>query len=384
MKYQPVTCVWEVTMGCNMRCGHCGSSCKNPLPDELTTEEAFKLIDMIIDLKLDWVTLSGGEPLTRKDLPLLIDRLTKGGVKANVITNGWNITENLAKDLNQAGVSTVAISIDGDKDTHDKIRREGAFERAKKSFEILKAQDIYTASITTVSKQNIHLLEKIKKELVSMGVDMWQIQLGLPMGNFSKHKDWMLEPCQMKDIIDFCYNTYLEGKIEVYPADCIGYYSDKLSFVNNTRFGGWDGCNAGIYSFGVLHNGDIVGCTSIRDKSFIEGNIKEKSLRSIWEDPNSFSWRRNFKKSNLTGDCAKCRHGDECLGGCFNSRITTKGSIYSENLYCSFNNLMKEFRKKLKQFDDKDMLFNKAYECVESGSYQEAQLLMERIIELND
>lgn len=92
---------------------------------------------------------------------------------------------------------------------------------------------------------------------------------------------------------------------------------------------------------------------------------------------------KKFQKSNLTGDCAKCRYGDECLGGCSNSHLTTKGSIYSENLYCSFNNLMKEFRKKLKQFDDKDMLFNKAYECVESGSYQEAQLLMERIIELN-
>ena len=78
MKYQPVAGVWEVTMGCNMRCGHCGSSCKNPLPDELTTEEAFRLIDMLIDLKLNWITLSGGEPLTRKDLPLLIDRLTKG------------------------------------------------------------------------------------------------------------------------------------------------------------------------------------------------------------------------------------------------------------------------------------------------------------------
>ena len=384
MKYQPVTCVWEVTMGCNMRCGHCGSACKNALPDELTTEEAFRLIDMLIDLKLNWVTLSGGEPLTRKDLPLLVDRLNKGGVNANVITNGWNITENLVKDLKQAGVSTVAISIDGDKDTHDKIRRKGAFERAKKSFEILKSQGMYTASITTVSKQNIHLLDKIKKELISMGVDMWQVQIGLPMGNFSKHEDWMLDPCQMKDIIDFCYNTYLEGKIEMFPADCIGYFNDKFSFINNMKFGGWDGCHAGIHSFGVLHNGDIVGCTSIRDKNFVEGNIRERSLRSIWEDPNSFSWRRNFKKSNLTGDCAKCRYGDECLGGCFNSRITTQGSIYSENLYCSFNNLMKEFRNKLKQFNEKDMLFNKAYECVESGSYQEAQLLMERIIELNN
>ena len=50
MDYQPMTAVWEITMGCNMRCKHCGSSCENPLPDELTTEEALNLADQIADL----------------------------------------------------------------------------------------------------------------------------------------------------------------------------------------------------------------------------------------------------------------------------------------------------------------------------------------------
>jgi len=40
-KYIPSVGVWEVTMNCNMRCKHCGSSCEGPLPDELTTEEAY-------------------------------------------------------------------------------------------------------------------------------------------------------------------------------------------------------------------------------------------------------------------------------------------------------------------------------------------------------
>ena len=63
MTYQPMTAVWEITMGCNMRCKHCGSSCENALPDELTTEEALDLADQIADLGLTWITLSGGEPL---------------------------------------------------------------------------------------------------------------------------------------------------------------------------------------------------------------------------------------------------------------------------------------------------------------------------------
>ena len=51
MEYKPITCVWEVTMACNMRCKHCGSSCSVSDKDELTTEEAVKLCKEIGDLR---------------------------------------------------------------------------------------------------------------------------------------------------------------------------------------------------------------------------------------------------------------------------------------------------------------------------------------------
>lgn len=62
MEYLPVTAVWEITMGCNMRCDHCGSSCAEPLPDELTTEEALALCDDLKTVGLKWITLSGENP----------------------------------------------------------------------------------------------------------------------------------------------------------------------------------------------------------------------------------------------------------------------------------------------------------------------------------
>lgn len=122
-KYHPVTAVWEVTMGCNMRCKHCGSSCMDPSDDELSTEEALKVIDQMADLGVKWVTLSGGEPLTRKDLPQLIKHLRSCGISANVITNGW-LLKDKAQQLKDAGVATVAISIDGTEEIHNNIRRQ--------------------------------------------------------------------------------------------------------------------------------------------------------------------------------------------------------------------------------------------------------------------
>lgn len=41
------TAVWEITMGCNMRCKHCGSSCAEALPDELNTSEALEVCDQL-------------------------------------------------------------------------------------------------------------------------------------------------------------------------------------------------------------------------------------------------------------------------------------------------------------------------------------------------
>ena len=156
--YRPVTAVWEVTMGCNMRCGHCGSSCAGPLPGELSTEEALDLCDQIAELGLKWITLSGGEPLTRKDTPDLIKRLTANGVSVNIITNGWLLTEEMARKIKENGIATAAISIDGTPEIHDKIRKEGAFEHARRAFAAMKEQGIDTGAVTTITKQNIGIL----------------------------------------------------------------------------------------------------------------------------------------------------------------------------------------------------------------------------------
>ena len=57
-------------------------------------------------------------------------------------------------------------------------------------------------------------------------------------------------------------------------------------------------------------------------------------------------------KSMLKGDCAVCIYGNRCLGGCPNTRLAIHGDIYSENLYCSYNNAIKEARAEIIVRDD--------------------------------
>lgn len=377
---KPVTGVWEITMGCNMRCGHCGSSCEDALPDELTTDEALALADQIADLGLRWITLSGGEPLTRRDLPLLVKRLSSQSVAVNIITNGWILEPELIQELKDSGISTIAISLDGLKETHDSIRQKGSYDRIFKTFKALQGAGVATGAVTTVSNANLSELPEMRKALMDNGIKSWQLQIGFPMGNFKERPEWVIAPEKVNDLIDFCYETAMEGEINVYPADCLGYYSEKelkiRQKVNKSDVKSmWRGCNAGIRVLGFLHNGDIIGCTSIRDRSFIEGNIRDKSLREIWENPEGFAWRKKMTKDKLAGDCTTCNYGSICLGGCPNTRLTMNGDIHSENLYCVYNLALKKLKENLKSITDVGRLIADARQAMAGGGNQAAAFL---------
>lgn len=387
MENLPVTAVWEITMGCNMRCDHCGSSCAAPLPDELTTDEALSLCDDLKRAGLQWITLSGGEPLTRKDWPLIAAKLSRNKIKPNIITNGWMVDRKMVATAKKCGVETISISLDGNRDTHDAIRMEGAFDKVLKAFRVLKEANHISASNTTVTRHNLDQLNEIKEILVSHAVDLWQIQIGLPMGNLAKDREAVVSPASIDDLLDFCHRTTLEGKIKVFPADCLGYYTRKEGLTRRLSMGSstdviWQGCNAGKRSFGILHNGDILGCTSIRDGQMIEGNVRNRSLVDIWQDPGKFHWARSMKKTDLKGFCKTCAYGETCLGGCPNTRLTINGSIYSDNPWCAYHNAMAATRKTLNSHRDTKSLMAAARSFSERRQWQAAGLVLERVQEL--
>ncbi|PRX18139.1 radical SAM protein with 4Fe4S-binding SPASM domain [Orenia metallireducens] len=388
MKYNPIASVWEITMGCNMRCKHCGSSCEEALEGELTTEEALDLCDQLGELGLKWITLSGGEPTTRKDWHLIAKRLRENNVIPNIITNGWLLNEEILDKVVEAGIGTIAISIDGLEETHDFIRKEGSFQRSMSAFDLMKEKGVYSAAITTINKDNIDQLNDLKELFIEKGIKRWQVQVGLPMGNFKENKDMVIDPEQVDEIIDFAYDVSKEGRIIIDLADCLGYYNfkeievRKKSAATEGSTGIWQGCTAGKYSFGILHNGDILGCTSIRDKEFIEGNIRDQSLREIWEDENNFKWNREMKKEKLDGLCKICHFGERCLGGCPNTRLVMEGDVHGENKYCSYNIAIQKGREKIDKVSDFEELAVKGRILAEKENFQLAEILVSKALDI--
>ena len=99
---RPILAVWEITLACDLACGHCGSRAGRARPDELSTEEALTLVDQLAELGVIEVVLIGGESYLREDWCQLIARIAERGMQPLLTTGGRGMTaERASSSSNQ-------------------------------------------------------------------------------------------------------------------------------------------------------------------------------------------------------------------------------------------------------------------------------------------
>ncbi|MGA1840700.1 MAG: radical SAM protein [bacterium] len=347
MKWYPRFVVWELTLACNMSCAHCGSSAGASRADELNLDEMLRVCDELGELECERLTLLGGEPLIHPHWEDIAARLQKNNVRVNVITNGWTLhEEDLCDRLKRAGLTIIGISIDGLEKSHDKMRRPGSFKRIEKGMDLLKERGISMAVCTVITSDSIKDLDGLYDFIIDKGVKVWQIQIASPLGRLKPDDPLIIKPEQIKEVYDVFYEKRKrKDNIHIDFADDVGYYPPwKEGYIRNTRKGGtlWVGCHAGIQILGIDSNGNIKGCQSLPSTpEYIEGNIREHSLKELWEDPNNFKYNRQFTMSQLKGYCAECKYGPLCKAGCSSAAISHTGSV-GENPMCIYRVMMQK------------------------------------------
>lgn len=334
-KYIPYSAVLELTLQCNMKCMHCGSSAGKSRKDELTTNEWINLCNELHELGCKEVTLIGGEPFLRKNWYEIAYNIKDNGMKLSIVSNGYSIDDKVIAKLTKLKPHVVGISIDGaSSKTHDSIRGvKGSFEKCKHSLIMLKEAGIPTTVVTTVHKMNLKELPELRDFLLNKGI-AWQIQIADATGRFPKKLH--VSKKDFYSIALFIASTrskYSNKELAVSGAHCIGYHSNVLPSVMMSPI--WSGCQAGITVLGIQSNGGIKGCLSLPD-AFIEGNVKEASLSHIWNDYNAFSYNRQFKKEDLNGECKECKYGKTCKGGCLAVSTSVTGKSHC-NPFCLYS-----------------------------------------------
>ena len=339
----PRQCVWEITNRCNLRCVHCECEAGDAHPEELSTDEALALASDLAALGTETVNLSGGEPLLRRDWPLIAERLAEHGVAVHLVTNGLAFDQRAARRCLDAGVRTVAISIDGPMATHDSIRRyprgEGPsrFRRAYEALALACSTGLSTVVITHINGRNQHELAELHALLALLPIGAWQLQLGCPQGRMlSAEPSYLVAPEALPAIAQLVAD--LQGKpFRILCTDDIGYYTEHEAHLRPLEAGSFPfflGCYAGILGVAIESDGGIKGCPSL-PSSLVDANVRQRSLRDIWEDPASFPYTRRFDARKLRGFCRRCEFRRLCRAGCTSFALASTGSIY-EDRHCLY------------------------------------------------
>lgn len=327
-KYSPGCPVIELTLNCNLNCLHCGSSAGKKFKDKLSTKEAIKICRELAEIGSGGVALMGGEILIRKDWDVISKEIKNLGMKLSIVTNGFFNPKNIVPKLKKLDVDSVTIGFDGTKKTHNYIRGSNdAYDKSLKFIEALQKEGLDACPITTFHKINFKEFFEIRDLILGRDLD-WHVNVASFIGRFPKNQLLSIEEYyELVLLIASSQKKY--SKNRVIAGHNIGFHSD---FIPNLSFyPKWNGCHAGKTSLGINSNGDVNGCLPLPEM-FNEGNLKEKSLKKIWNDPNSFKFNRQFDEKDLRGFCKKCKYKKTCKGGCTLSSITLTGNIHCDPL----------------------------------------------------
>jgi len=150
----------SVTDRCNIRCFYCMPEDAvnfQPKPEILTFEEVERFVRVAVSLGVNKIRLTGGEPLLRKDLPVLIEKIARiPGVKdLAMTTNGVLLTQH-AKALYDAGLRRLNVHLDTlDRDRFKQITRRDEFHRVLEGIELARSLGFGPIKINAVAVKNL-------------------------------------------------------------------------------------------------------------------------------------------------------------------------------------------------------------------------------------
>lgn len=342
--YNPRLVFWELTEGCNLKCIHCRATAQPVRSnDELTTQQAYEVIDQITSFSNPIVILTGGEPLYRPDFFEIATYANNKGLTLALASNGTLITKEIANKIKDAGIKRVAISLDGPNEViHDSFRGlPGSFKAALAGAQHVCNTGVELQFNTTITKHNVDYIEEMLSLATEYNVNALHLFMLVPVGcGVQIVEKNMLTSAQYEDVLTWFYGRSREVPFEI-RATCAPHYyrimrqkasesGERITRKSHGMAAVTKGCLAGTGVFFLSHKGKIRPCGYLPVDA---GDVLKQPIEHIWNQSPIFTQLRDGK--NLEGKCGSCEYINVC-SGCRARAFYETGSLLGEEPFCNY------------------------------------------------
>jgi radical SAM protein len=319
----PMLVYWEMTNACGLACRHCRASAmaeRSPL--ELTLDEGMRLLDDITGFGRPFphVVFTGGDPLLRPDLELLVAAATARGIGCSLAPAATGLlTQPVLDRLKAAGIQNISLSIDGSTaEIHDGFRGvEGTFATTLESARIARAAGLPIQVNTLITDETLPDLPAIYELMTTLDIMRWSLFYLISVGRGSALREvspadserlnrWLFElsrtaPFQVKTTEAMHYR-----RIAIRAMEAEGRTPEEIAATSVGRgFGIRDG-NGIMF---VNHDGAVYPSGFL---PIATGNVREQSIVSIYRDSPVFRSLRDPEQ--FKGRCGRCEYARICGG----------------------------------------------------------------------
>jgi radical SAM protein with 4Fe4S-binding SPASM domain len=321
---------WHITDLCNLRCKHCYH--EQYSQKGLDIDNLLKIGVHLCDAIKKWgkigsFSITGGEPFMRKDsvfrlLDFIENREEVGHV--DILTNGTLIDK---KDISQLKkyekLRRIQLSLEGLKDTNDKIRGGGSYDTIINNITKLIDGGLTTCVMMTLGRHNKEEVIPLAEKMGEIGVEAFVLDRFIPEGQSDQLTSWVLTSSEIRNVYEKCYDFFqktLSPRMLLYRTlFCLLNPEDE-------HIGAM--CSVGNNALTIMPNGDVLPC---RRLPIVLGNLLETTVYDIWYT-NPLLWEiRN--PDNLKGKCKDCEFIPACRG-CRAFAYAMTGDYLQEDPQC--------------------------------------------------
>jgi pyrroloquinoline quinone biosynthesis protein E len=329
MKYTPRALIAEITHRCPLHCVYCS----NPLEmqrrsAELPTEDWISIFQQAAELGVLQLHLTGGEPLSRSDLPELVRAGREAHLYLNMITSGIGLDGSRLDQLIEAGLDHIQLSF---QDTEEASANEFAGTRSHalklRVAEVIRERRIAFTINIVVHRRNIERLGEMLAFAERSGAQRLEIAHVQYYGWALRNRDMLLPTREQLDrsveMLEAARER-LKGRLRIdfvlpdyyarYPKPCMN---------------GW-----GHQQMVIDPAGRVLPCHAasvIPDLEF--SNVRERPLRWIWEESPAFNRFRD--ESWMPEPCRSCDRRTRDFGGCRCQAFLLAGDAAATDPVCT-------------------------------------------------